>query len=156
MRILGVDPGTVGGLAIVNKPADDAATIIDAIYVPNAGSERKQRVDVMTIRDFIMLHKPSLAVIERAGVMSGQGISSGFKYGRAVGAIEATVMLCSIPLVFAEPSVWKRYFKLPGKDKEAARQKALFLFPDTHALLAKKKSHGLAEAMLIGLYGASR
>ena len=33
--------------------------------------------------------------------MPKQGASSGFKYGRAVGAIEAAIMLCSIPVEIA-------------------------------------------------------
>jgi hypothetical protein len=32
----------------------------------------------------------------------------------------------------------KRFWHLPGKDKEAARQKALQLFPDAHSMLARK------------------
>ena len=38
-----------------------------------------------------------------------QGASSGFKYGRAVGAIEAAIALSSIPVEIVEPSVWKRF-----------------------------------------------
>jgi hypothetical protein len=48
-----------------------------------------------------------------------------------------------------QPSVRKRQLHLPGKDKEAARQRALQLFPSQHALLARKKDHGRAEAALI-------
>ena len=52
-------------------------------------------------------------------------------------------------MILVEASVWKRRLHLPGKDKEAARQKALQLFPSQHALLARKKDHGRAEAALI-------
>jgi crossover junction endodeoxyribonuclease RuvC len=52
--------------------------------------------------------------------------------------------------------VWKRFWHLPGKDKEAARQKALQLFPDAHAALARKRDHGRGEAALIALYYAER
>jgi hypothetical protein len=79
------------------------------------------------------------------------GISSGFSYGRAVGAIEAVVALCAIPMILVEASAWKRRLHLPGKDKEAARQKALQLFPAQHLLLARKKDHGRAEAALIAV-----
>ena len=59
------------------------------------------------------------------------------------------IALCSIPLILVEASIWKRKLHLPGKDKEAARQKALQLFPSQHALLALKRWHGCAEAALI-------
>jgi hypothetical protein len=86
--------------------------------------------------------------------MPKQGASSGFKYGRAVGAIEAAITLCSTPVEIIEPSAWKKLWKLPGRDKESGRQKALQLFPAAHAALARKKDHGRAEASLIALYGA--
>jgi hypothetical protein len=52
-----------------------------------------------------------------------------------------------------EPSTWKRHWHLPGKDKERARQRALELFAPAHALLARKRDHGRAEAALLVLYG---
>ena len=85
--------------------------------------------------------------------MPKQGSSSGFKYGRAVGAIEAAIALSSIPVEIVEPSVWKRFWHLQGKDKEGGRQQALQQFPAAHAALARKKDHGRAEAALIALYG---
>ena len=89
------------------------------------------------------------AYVERAQAFPGQGASSGFSYGRAVGAIEAVMALCTIPMILVEASAWKRRLRLPGKDKEAARQRALQLFPAQHALLAKKRPHNIAEAALI-------
>jgi hypothetical protein len=88
--------------------------------------------------------------------MPRQGASSGFKYGRSVGAIEAAIALCEIPLEIVEPAVWKRAFRLPGKDKEAARQRALDLFPAAHALLARKRDHGRAESLLLAHYGSQK
>jgi crossover junction endodeoxyribonuclease RuvC len=155
LRVLGADPGLAGGLAVVEVTAFGAPALIDAFDIPTAGSGAKARVDVIAIANFIKQHKPTLAVIERAGAMPRQGVASGFKYGRAVGAIEAAMTLSMIPVEIVEPSVWKRFWKLPGKDKEAARQKALQLFPGAHALLARKKDHGRGEAALIALYGAT-
>jgi hypothetical protein len=43
--------------------------------------------------------------------------------------------------------------KLTGKDKERALQRALELFPDAHALLARQRDHGPTEAALIALFG---
>jgi len=52
--------------------------------------------------------------------------------------------------------VWKKFHQLRGGDKEAARQRALQLFPAAHALLARKKDHGRGEASLIALFGAQQ
>ena len=105
---------------------------------------------------FIEAHKPARALIERAGAMPKQGLSSTFKYGRATGAIEAAITLCSIPIEIVEASAWKRFWHLPGKDKEGGRQRALQLFPAAHAALARKRDHGRAETTLIALYGATK
>jgi crossover junction endodeoxyribonuclease RuvC len=156
MLWLGIDPGIAGGLAIVEVIDGAAPQLLEVIDIPTTGSGAKERVDVIAVRNFIVAHKPTLALIERAQAMPRQGSSSGFKYGRAVGAIEAAITLCAIPVEIVEPSVWKRLFKLKGGDKEAARQRALQLFPSAHASLARKKDHGRAEAGLIALYGAQR
>lgn len=151
MIVLGVDPEIRGGLAVVNDGG--VGTLVDAIDIPVIGSGARERVDVAAVRALIERHKPALALIERAQAMPRQGSSSGFKYGRAVGALEAAVALSGIPLEIIEPATWKRAWRLPGKDKEAARQRALQLFPAAHTLLARKLDHGRAEAALIALYG---
>jgi Holliday junction resolvasome RuvABC endonuclease subunit len=151
---LGIDPGVHGGLAVVEITDGAAPVLIECIDVPVIGSSAKERVDVAALRNFIEKHEPALALIERAGVMPKQGIASGFKYGRAVGAIEATITLCSVPVEIVEPSAWKRFWHLPGKDKERARQLALEKFPAAHASLARRKDHQKAEAALLALYGA--
>jgi crossover junction endodeoxyribonuclease RuvC len=130
--------------------------LVEAIDIPVTGTGAKERVDVAAISTFIERHKPAYALIERAGSMPGQGVSSTFKFGRAVGAIEAAIAPCAVPMEIVEPSAWKRFYKLPGKDKEAARQKAIQLFPDAHAMLARRKDHGRSEASLIALYGIER
>jgi crossover junction endodeoxyribonuclease RuvC len=152
--ILGVDPGTRGGLAIITVDDGAAPRLIDAIDIPVTGTGAKERVDAIALRAWIVTHKPQHAYIERAQAMPKQGASSGFKYGRAVGAIEAMLAGCAVPMTVVEPSAWKKFHRLRGADKEGGRQRALQLFPAQHALLALKRWHGRAESALIALYGA--
>jgi Holliday junction resolvasome RuvABC endonuclease subunit len=161
MRILGIDGGIHGGCAVVNIVDDAAPQLLNAIDIPVVGVGAKQRVDVLAIRDWIMAYQPQHAAIERAQAMTKQGASSGFKYGRAVGAIEAVIACCKVPLTIVEPSMWKKFHglhKAPGQTatevKEASRQRALQLFPAAHALFARKMDHGRGEAALIALAGA--
>jgi Holliday junction resolvasome RuvABC endonuclease subunit len=151
MKILGVDPGVHGGLAIVAIDNSAAPKLVDAIDIPVAGTGAKERVDVLALRAWLATHRPHHALIERAQAMPKQGASSGFKYGRAVGAIEGVIACCEIPLTIVEPSMWKKFHQLRGSDKEAGRQRALQLFPAAHALLARRRDHGRAEAALIAL-----
>ena len=108
MKIVGVDPGIRGGLAVIAIEDGAAPLLLDAIDIPVIGMTAKERVDVLALRQWILSHCPTHAVIERAQAMPKQGSSSGFKYGRAVGSIEAAITLCEIPITIAEPSVWKR------------------------------------------------
>jgi Holliday junction resolvasome RuvABC endonuclease subunit len=151
MRILGIDPGVRGGLAIVEVNNGVAPKLVDAIDVPTVGIGAKERIDAIAMRGWIQTHRPDHALIERAQAMPKQGASSGFKFGRATGALEAVIACCKIPMTIVEPSGWKKFHQLRGKDKEGSRQRALQLFPAAHALLARKKDHGRAEAALIAL-----
>jgi len=153
VKILGVDPGIHGGLAIVVLNDGAAPQLITAIDIPVVGTGAKERVDVLAIRNWIARYQPVHAYIERAQAMPKQGASSGFKYGRAVGAIEAMLACCEIPMTVVEPSAWKKLQQLRGKDKEGGRQRALQLFPAAHGLLARKRDHGRADSALIALYG---
>jgi crossover junction endodeoxyribonuclease RuvC len=150
---LGIDSGIHGALAGVTITTD-GPRIVDAIDIPTIGVKAKERVNVHAVQEWILRHGPFRAFIERGQAMPRQGASSGYKFGRAVGAIEATVALCNVPLEIVEPSVWKRALKLKGKDKEGARQRALELFPHAQHLLTRRKDHQRAEAMLIAYFGA--
>ena len=152
MRILGVDPGVTGGIAII-EATDTVPTLIGAWDIPIVGTAAKERVDALTLRDLIKQHNVAFAYIERGQAMPRQGASSGFKYGRACGALETVIALSEIPFEIVEPAMWKRALRLPGKDKEAARQRALQLLPAGYSVFARRKDHGRAEAALIALYG---
>ena len=152
-KFLGIDPGVHGALALI-EIREDGPCVVDAIDIPTIGVKAKERVNVHAVQEWILKHGPFRAFIERGQAMPRQGASSGYKFGRAVGAIEATVALCNVPLEIVEPSVWKRALKLKGKDKEGARQRALELFPHAQHLLTRRKDHQRAEAMLIAYFGA--
>jgi crossover junction endodeoxyribonuclease RuvC len=155
-RILGIDPGIRGGLAVIEVTDGAAPTLIDAIDIPVAGVGAKERVDAIAIAKWLETHKPDHAFIERAQAMPKQGASSGFKYGRAVGAIEAVITCTAVPMTIIEPTAWKKFHRLRGGDKESARQLAIQLFPTMHALFARKLDHGRADACLIALFGTER
>jgi crossover junction endodeoxyribonuclease RuvC len=127
--------------------------LVECVDIPVIGSGAKERVDAIALRNWLTTYKPQHAYIERAQAMPRQGASSGVKYGRATGAIEA-VLACCEPVTVIEPNAWKRFHRLHCRDKEGGRQRALQLFPAAHAMLARRKDHGRGEASLIALYGA--
>lgn len=149
MRVLGVDPGLSGGLAVVEAPRK----LLGVSSIPTTGEAAKRRVDVVATLEWIRQHSPDAAVIERAQAMPDQGASSGFVYGRAVGALEACIQGLLIPMTVIEASAWKKANGLIGRGKEDSRQRALLLFPDGHGMLARKMDHNRAEAALMAAYG---
>jgi len=154
MLVLGIDPGLNGGLAIVAS-SPSGLRLVEAIDVPTHGENAKRRVHVAAALDFIQRHGPERAVIERAQAMPDQGASSGFIYGRAVGALEACAEGFGVRLIVIEASAWKKYHRLPGGNasKEASRQRAIMTFPGARCF-DRKKDHNRAEAALIAVYGA--
>jgi crossover junction endodeoxyribonuclease RuvC len=151
MKVLGVDCGIKGGLAIVEINDGTTPQLIAAIDIPTVGSGARERVDAIALQEWLLAHGPQHALIERAQAMPKQGASSGFKYGRSTGALESVIACCGIPMTIIEPTAWKKFHRLRGGDKERSRQRALQLFPSAHALLARKMDHGRGEAALIAL-----
>jgi hypothetical protein len=141
-RILGIDPGVCGGIALLTSDA------IEAHDIPTVAGELNVDELLRIIRDA----KPDMGVIERASSRPRQGVSSTFKFGQAYGALRAIVSLCQVPQHLVSPTVWKRHFALDA-DKEKSRALAIRLWPGC-GLFNRKKDHGRAEAALIARYGA--
>jgi crossover junction endodeoxyribonuclease RuvC len=121
---------------------------VTADDIPVVGGE----VDVDALVRRVREMRPRLAIIERAGAMPQQGVSSTFKYGVAYGALRTVVALCNIPYQLVTPAKWKNYFRLDA-DKEKSRALAIQLWPGC-GFFSRKKDHGRAEAALIARYGA--
>jgi crossover junction endodeoxyribonuclease RuvC len=149
MIIAGIDCGLNGGIALVQN----GRVLIDAIDVPTTGEKAKRRVDVGYLARYLRANAPDHAFIERSQAMPEQGASSGFHYGRAVGALEAVVEALGIPSTIIEPTAWKKAHGLIRASKEDDRQRAIKLFPGT-AFFDRKKDHNRADAALIARYGA--
>ena len=128
-----VHPSHVGGVI---------TDLLAYVIVDAAQEEHAETVTEEFTGMLLAERAPSVAYVERSQAYPAQGTSSIFSYGRATGAIETVITLCRIPFVLVEAGVWKRKLHLPGKDKEASRQKALQLFPAKHALLSRMKDHG--------------
>lgn len=155
MRMLGIDPGINGALALY-VAVDDRAFIADVIDIPTTGDkgEAARRVHGSILVDWIRDQHATHAYIENVGSMPDQGIASAFRFGRAVGAIECAVEAARVPFTLVSPVVWKKMFGLKGPDKEQSRQLAARRFPDATRWLARKLDHQRAEAMLIAEFGA--
>jgi hypothetical protein len=141
-RILGIDPGLQGGIALL------AGDTLEAAWdIPIAGGEINPDELIRIIRG----SKPDMAVVERASSRPGQGVASTFKYGAAYGTLRAGVTFCEVPQHLVTPAVWKRHFRLDS-DKERSRGLAIQFWPGTN-FFNRKSDHGRAEAGLLAPYG---
>src|SRR5262249_45346992 len=116
MKILGVDPGGASGALAKLEVSPSSVTLFDVTDVPLIGSGARQRVDVIALQEWLLEHKLDLAFVERSQAMPKQGASSGFKYGRTTGALEAVITVCGIPLEIVEPSSSEQKFRLRRGD----------------------------------------
>ena len=85
--------------------------------------------------------------------MPGQGVSSTFTFGHSAGVVEGVVAGAGIPLTLISPQSWKKHAGLIGKDKDAARSRAIQLFPSLRILDLKGKGQAIADALLISRLG---
>jgi len=143
--IMGIDPGVTGGIAFYYP--DNPGHVI-AEDIPVVAGE----VDTDALATRVKQIRPTLAYIERASSMPGQGVASTFKFGAAYGALRATLSVMAVPHAIVSPQVWKRHFGL-DKDKEKSRAMAKRIWPGV-AVFDRKKDHGRAEAALIALYAS--
>lgn len=149
MRIVGIDPGVSGALAFIVDGAYSAHT-----FMPTVKLGKSSRVNASSLAGFIEGVDPDLVAIERVNAMPGQGVSSMFSFGHAAGVLEGVVATLGLPCELVTPQAWKRHFGLIGSEKDAARAKAVQLFPG--APLSRKKDGAIADALLIAEYVAQR
>lgn len=146
MLVLGVDPGSRSlGCAILNTETGEASVFDGATYADGVnGAEFNRQICAL---------KPDVAVVERVGAFPGQGVSSVFAFGRAYGTILGVLGAAGVQVRLITPAVWKRHYKLPAREKEKSRQRAIELFPNVSGL-ARVKDHNRAEALLLANYYA--
>lgn len=139
MRIVGVDPGTTGALALL---VDGRLTEI--ADMPVLG----KRVQGNQVADLLREWAPDVVVVEDLHAMPRGSIAS-FSLGWSCGVVVAVVQTLSHPLVRLRATEWKKQLSLVGKDKSASRLLASELFPNAVEQFKRVKDDGRAEAALI-------
>lgn len=148
MIVFGIDPGFGGGIA---KLVEGGASVVDMPTV--AGAKGKTELDHHSVFGLLDVSDPPATVwLERVGARPGQGVSSMFRFGQQLGALEMAACARGHELRYVTPGVWKTYFGLSA-DKGAARGYAMKRFPQLADKLSRVKDDGRAEALLIALYG---
>ncbi|MBO1361805.1 hypothetical protein J2D73_18645 [Acetobacter sacchari] len=150
--VIGIDPGINGAVAIMNERGD-LIEVLDMPTTPTVVSGKTRSVvSAPLLATMIRAHDPSSVWIEKVHAGPKMGSLSAMSFGIGVGVIEGVVAALGKPLTTARPAIWKKAMSCPA-DKDAARTRAMQLFPTSADLFKRKKDDGRAEAAMIALYG---
>ena len=149
MRVLGVDPGGFGALALLTK--DGLAVADMPVFMVRRGKTDKPELNVHALIDLLAAWQPDVCYFEQVGGMDGQSAPAAFNFGRCAGACEALVKSSMARFVPVTPQKWKRAMKIRGKDD--ARAMATNQWPANAGDFVLKKHLDRAEAALLALYG---
>lgn len=147
--IIGIDPGCSGALVAV----DETGEYVAHLNMPTIKVGSKARVNGAQLAAWLQSWSISHAYLEQVGAMPGQGTASMFTFGHAAGIAEGILQGAHTPYTLVTPQAWKKAAGLIGSDKDAARSRAIQLYPALRALDAKAKGQAIADALLIARHG---
>ena len=111
MKIIGIDPGLSGGIAVLEN--NKVLNIFDIPVMPE-GKKNKRQLNsaqlVTLIKENIKSNEEVAVVVEQVNAMPGQGVTSMFNFGQTFGAIKGICAALELPIFFVRPSKWKKHF----------------------------------------------
>ena len=153
MKIIGIDPGLSGAIAILENYK--VLNIFD-MPVMSEGKKNKRQLNsallVNLLKQNIASDEDVAIVVEQVNAMPGQGVTSMFNFGQTFGAIKGISATLKLPIFFARPSKWKKHFELINSSKDASRTKAIEMYPSFAEKLSKKKDVNKSDAILIARF----
>ena len=153
MKILGIDPGLSGAIAILEKKK--VLNLFDMPVMAEGKKNKKQLNSaqlVNIIRENSIGEEEIVVVVEQVNAMPGQGVTSMFNFGQTFGAIKGISATLKLPIFFARPSKWKKHFELINSSKDASRTKVIEMYPAFAEKLSKKKDVNKSDAILIARF----
>ena len=153
MRIIGIDPGLSGGIAIL-----DDHKIYDIFDMPimSEGKKNKNQLNsaqlVNILNKHVLKKENTFVIVEQVSAMPGQGVTSMFNFGQTFGSIKGICAALGLPIFYVRPAKWKKHFELINSSKDASRTKVIEMYPTISSRLTKKKDVNKADAILIARY----
>jgi crossover junction endodeoxyribonuclease RuvC len=151
--ILGLDPGTHGAIAALEG---GEVALLEDLPVHMLTTKRRgdrAELDVHTLHALIATLGPiEHAFVEKVAARPGNGSVSMFRFGQACGAIGAILAVMGIPTTCVLPRAWQAYHGI-GPAPDAARQRAVQLYPAIASRLLRNVDAHRADALLIARYG---
>lgn len=149
--IIGIDPGCSGAIVVLGPDFE----LLESMPMPTVKVGTNTRVNGAAIASFLGDWRKAHAYLELVSAMPGNGGASMFTFGHAAGTAEGILQGLGIAYTLISPVKWKKRADLIGADKDAARSRAIQLWPAWRALDAKGKGQALADAALIARFGVT-
>ena len=153
MKIIGIDPGLSGAIAVLE---DIKVLSLFEMPIMAEGKKNKRQLNssqlVNIIKENINEDEDTIVVVEQVNAMPGQGVTSMFNFGQTFGAIKGVCAALKLPIFFVRPSKWKKHFELINSSKDASRTKVIEMYPTLSDQLAKKRDVNKSDAVLIARY----
>lgn len=166
-KICGIDPGASGAVAIFDIESSELRIYDMPTATMDVGKGRKARnrrlTSAVKLGALLREEEPDVLWLEDVAARPGQGVSSMFAFGRAVGVVEGVAGGLQIPVFHVTPQRWMGEFGVVGKSHihgggpggiPTSRRMAASAFPEYARLFDRVKDDGRADAALIALYGA--
>jgi Holliday junction resolvasome RuvABC endonuclease subunit len=165
MIIIGIDPGfdgAIAGIDIESKEIEFAISLPTERVIKNNELIGSRYFDiegtneiVKSIIDQHSIHKAILEWMVPFRKMKAQDILT---LGKASMLFEALLTANKIKYEGIRPDKWKKCFDLYKKDKSASVEKIEILYPefDIYRYGNANKRHGIADAIVLALYGLER
>ena len=153
MRIIGIDPGLSGGIAVLDN--NKVKELFDMPVMPDGKKNKRQLNSALLaklIKDHIEDIEDTVTIVEQVNAMPGQGVTSMFNFGQTFGAIKGICAALELPIYLIRPAKWKKHFELINSSKDASRTKAIEMYPSLAQKLTKKKDVNKSDAILIARY----
>ena len=153
MKIIGIDPGLSGAIAILEN--NKIKELFEMPVMPE-GKKNKRQLNsaqlVKLLKDNFDKKEEISVVVEQVNAMPGQGVTSMFNFGQTFGAIKGVCAALGLPIFFVRPAKWKKHFELINSSKDASRTKVIEMYPSISDKLSKKKDVNKSDAVLIARY----
>jgi len=148
MRVVGIDPGSSGAMVVLEDGVP-----IEWDRMPTMTVGKSERVNPVLVHDFLASSCCVHIFIEMVGAMPKQGVTSMFNFGHSVGTVMGVIGSLGLPYTLVPPQAWNKSEGLIGTEKDAARVRAMQLWPKWDELHKKIQGRALADAALIARHG---
>lgn len=135
---IGADPGVTGAIAVLTESGE--------VYIKDYADDFIEWLQL-----FNDSYQIDEVVVEKVHSSGQMGVKNAFRFGEAFGRLQGILESTTLKPVLVPPNNWKKLLNVPA-DKEKCRQEAIRMFPKANLLLAYKKDHNRAEALLLAQY----